>query len=462
MPVDRPVHATRRAILAAGVAGLAASMADALARPTGTRAADGGNALLGFANTATNTTSITNSSDTDTTFLASNTAGGIGVQGSSSSNFGVLGTSATGYGAVGESGGSAKSGVFGRNTSGAGPGVSGTSGTGAISQPIKTGVYGFANQDAGAFGVSGESGSGTGVYGESTSGNGSMGVSASAAGVVGASGGWPDSTPAAGVVGVATNGTFRPGVYGWSSVDVGVKGEGAYGVSGIGVYTAVSGYTSTPESTAVYGGADSATGETYGLAGHSASPDGIGTMSWHVGNGLALAAHSGSTDTTVAPQLHTAILGIASQTANSARGVVGRTTAGYGIHGQVTIGRGVYGQATTGQGVRGYATGTTGTAGHFSTPTASGVHKGTALVADGRVKFPNCVGVKAFLAGATSVVVTPGIDLSSTSAAIATITGVSVGVFVVRTQVNATANTFTIFLSGPATGAGKVAWHVFG
>jgi hypothetical protein len=231
------------------------------------------------------------------------------------------------------------------------------------------------------------------------------------------------------------------------------------------VYVGVHGSTDGPESTAVFGFASSATGEVYGLGAQVSSPDGIGTMSWHTGNGTALAAHTGDTDTTVTPRPNTAILGIASQAVSGARGVVGVAGAGQGLRGEATSGRGVYGQATTGYGLRGYAT--TGTAVHASTPVdgGSGLHTGTALIADGRVKFPNCVGIALVAPGTRSIAVTPGIDLTSSSVVTATLMGDAGGTTTVhRVAINTSANTFTIHLTADSTAASnvKVAWHVFG
>jgi hypothetical protein len=79
-----------------------------------------------------------------------------------------------------------------------------------------------------------------------------------------------------------------------------------------------------------------------------------------------------------------------------------------------------------------------------------------------QVRLDHCSGIKSFSSGVSSVVVTPGIDLSSNSAVVATISGAAVGASVVRTSVDTAADSFTIFFSGPTSAAGKVAWHVFG
>ena len=81
----------------------------------------------------------------------------------------------------------------------------------------------------------------------------------------------------------------------------------------------------------------------------------------------------------------------------------------------------------------------------------------------GRVRFDNSVGIATVAAGTSSVTVTPGIDLTATSAVVATLQANPAGTLAVKgVTVNATADTFTIYLTATATAAVKVAWHVFG
>ena len=80
----------------------------------------------------------------------------------------------------------------------------------------------------------------------------------------------------------------------------------------------------------------------------------------------------------------------------------------------------------------------------------------------GRVRFDNSVGLATIAAGTTSVTVTPGIDLTATSAVVATLQGASGGALVYRVSIDATADRFTIHLTKNTTVAVKVAWHVFG
>lgn len=100
--------------------------------------------------------------------------------------------------------------------------------------------------------------------------------------------------------------------------------------------------------------------------------------------------------------LWTGVYGLGGLDANS-RGVTGKTEAGRGVNGVATTGRGVHGQATTGIGLFGTAT------------------TGLALRAVGRVRLDNCAGVATVASGQSAVTVTPGIDLVSTSAVVATL-----------------------------------------
>lgn len=211
----------------------------------------------------------------------------------------------------------------------------------------------------------------------------------------------------------------------------------------------------------LYGDAAASSGVAHGIFAVSASTSGIG-MRAHayagsgatVGvsgrvdspDGTAILGYSG-TGAEPPPVAKTGVYGYAVQDSN-ARGVWGRSASG----------RGVFGHATTGQGVRGYAT--TGAALYGST---SGLKSGFALRTVGRVRMDNCVGIATVNAGNTNQTVTPGIDLTSTSAVVATLQGSAGGTTTVhRVTVNATADTFTIFLTATAASDVNVAWHVFG
>lgn len=150
----------------------------------------------------------------------------------------------------------------------------------------------------------------------------------------------------------------------------------------------------------------------------------------------------------------TGVYGIATQDGGS-RGVWGQSIAGQGVRGEATTGRGVHGQATTGLGVRGFATSGVGLSGEATT--------GYALRANGRVRLDQSAGQASIASGTNSVVVTPGIDLTTTSAVVATLNGNAGGSTTVkRVAINTTANTFTIYLTANTTATVKAAWVVLG
>jgi hypothetical protein len=233
MAIETAPTRSRRALLTAGLGGLAALAANALGRPLPARAANGDPILAGTAETASLETRITSS--------ATNSAAIAGV--SSGGNYGVAGIS----------------------------------GAGAIPAfPTKTGLFGYANQDSNARGAQGKSVLGTGVYGSSDSGRGVYGTSVSgtgvsaastsgrgvyaqsaatdktamlghstglSAGVQGVSGGGipPTPEPETGVQGTSNASDLSNGVKGDSDTGVGVWGTsdtgfGVLGTGGIGLY----------------------------------------------------------------------------------------------------------------------------------------------------------------------------------------------------------------------------------
>jgi hypothetical protein len=292
---------------------------------------------------------------------------------------------------------------------------------------------------------------------------------------------WGVSDSGSGVRGYSTSGY---GVEGWSSAVAGVgvsggsdKGRGvdAYSDAGTGLQaTSLSGTAIRAESLgpraidaecddgiAVRGhsgggiGVLGESGSSPGVQGYS--PESCGVFGWNQsveraavlggahGNCTGVQGYSGGG----APQipLKTGVYGYAAQDTNAR-----------GVYGQTTVGRGVFGQATTGHGVLGYAT--TGVAGYFGTANAM---SGYALRAIGRVKLDKCAGVATISSGKSSVLVTPGIDIGSGSAVVATLQGSAGGTTTVhRVAIDTTANTFTIYLTANSTTNVKVAWHVFG
>ena len=235
------------------------------------------------------------------------------------------------------------------------------------------------------------------------------------------------------------------GLHGQSNSGAGVNGTSQ---SGIGVI----GFSTAPAQPAIAGVS-------------SASSTGVQGFSY---------LSSGAVPPTPA---NTGVYGYAAEDA-SARGVTGETTAGQGVSGIATTGRGVNGATASGVGVFASATtgygsfsttstgigarghSATGTGGYFDT---NGPKIGTALMVVGRARFMNCVGVATIRKGTSRVTVTPGLDLVSTSAVVATLMGSAGGTTAVRyVAVNATTDTFTIYLTAKATAAVTVAWHVFG
>jgi hypothetical protein len=89
--------------------------------------------------------------------------------------------------------------------------------------------------------------------------------------------------------------------------------------------------------------------------------------------------------------------------------------------------------------------------------------QGLAFRAVGRVKLDNCSGIATIAAGTNNVVVKPGIDLTSSSAVVATLQASAGGTTTVhRCVVNVTTDSFTIYLTANSTANVKVAWHIFG
>jgi hypothetical protein len=213
MALDTTALNSRRALLAAALGGAAAFVAQALGKPLPSRAADGQAVVVGGEYSASSVTMFTNSTGNGSPALwGASTATGDGVHGESNSGNGVRAVSQTGTGLEAVSGdgagvigisdtdygvdgfssfGSAVHGanfatnqpaIIGRNF-GSSTGVLGVS---SLNQsippiPVKTGVYGYAVQDANARGVYGHTTAGQGVRGEATSGLGVRGFATSGA-----------------------------------------------------------------------------------------------------------------------------------------------------------------------------------------------------------------------------------------------------------------------------------------
>jgi hypothetical protein len=229
-------------------------------------------------------------------------------------------------------------------------------------------------------------------------------------------------------------------VYGASS---GVEGRSS-GSTGVGVFAA-----------AHSGGA----GRNYGVYAQAHGTDGAGVWAFSGNNSTGVIGFSypqGSFGNNPTNPKKTGVYGVALQDAE-AMGVMGESAAGVGVKGKATTGSGVYGTTQSGFGVFGYSA--SGTAARFQTSAAL---TGVALQTIGRVKFDKSVGRATIAAGTKSIVVTPGIDLTTTSAAVATLQGSANGALVERVAIDTTANTLTIYLTKNTTVAVSVAWHVFG
>jgi hypothetical protein len=303
--------------------------------------------------------------------------------------------------------------VIGHTDSGVGVSGRSASNYGVFGQSVSTvGVYGYSLS---GLGVLGQSSTGVGVSGRSTSSAGVSGSSASNAGVYGS------STSGIGVVGTSAS---NYGVYGSSDTGTGVRGD-------------------TKSNIGVTGTADTGIG-VYGTTRASDKPAILGVAQ---ANNTGVQGYCGAFGTEPEAPRKTGVYGYAAVDSGS-----------QGVHGQSITGRGVVGSATSGTGVRGDAS--TGTAVHAL---SADPLKGYALRALGRVKFDHCAGLATIASGMSSVVVTPGIDLVSGSAVVATLQGSAGGTTTVhRCVVNATTNTFAIYLTANSTATVRVAWHVFG
>ena len=248
MALDRSITTSpgsRRALLAAGLGGLLATIAAALGRATPVRAADGEAVEVGGEYSSESVTKISNGTFLGTAIWG-DSSGGYGIQGSTTSGgSGVYGTCDTGSGVWGTSN-DIGTGVIG--TSESGYGVSGSSpnvGVFGNNAGSGQGVWGVSTMGTG---VAGNSTSGMGIVGHSTSHNGIRGSSSSstlpavvgqslgaATGLLGYSGGGaaPASPAKTGVYGYAVQDANARGVTGRSTAGQGVRGQAT---SGIGVY----------------------------------------------------------------------------------------------------------------------------------------------------------------------------------------------------------------------------------
>jgi len=291
-------------VAAAGIGAAAALAADG----SEAGAANGGPVLLGEANSATASTSITTTTG-DALSGTSSAFGGAGVYGTSSGglaegvygydtssaasgSFGVFGSSARNVGTYGlgesTSGISVPStgGVVGDSSSGAGVTGLSSANNGVYGETTSdlinnSGVCGQDSSTSGGFGVNGESQSGVGVYGLSRGGDGVQGtvLTSNWAGVHGI-GTEVESTGVWGQAGGASTSLttgLNAGVFGDGGVYVGVIGHSTT-LDGIDGQTTAAGRSGVAGTDASTGGGVGVTGASTagtGVAGTSTSGHGV-------------------------------------------------------------------------------------------------------------------------------------------------------------------------------------------
>jgi len=205
----------------------------------------------------------------------------------------------------------------------------------------------------------------------------------------------------------------------------------------------------------------------------SAEVDGNSSTAFRGGSPHGIAVH-GVSDSYVGVWGHSASGAGVRGTSDSGGGVVGSSSSGAGVVGTSSSGPGVVGQSPT-QGVSGGSA--TGVAIRAESASGFGVYSqadsgtglygrsstGYALRTSGRLRFDKSSGVATVAAGTKSVVVTPGFELAPTTKVLATLQGSAGGTTTIhRVAVNATAGTFTLYLTANATTAVHVAWLALG
>jgi hypothetical protein len=247
---------SRRAILAAALAGLGGAFASRFAAPDTAVGAAGDPLIIGNTtnNAGTANTTLTTAS-AGTALLVTQNGSGTALRGSAVGAGSIAGffTAANGTGISGVTANASTYGVFGSNNGGAGSGgavrADGNNNDGivattdnaarvgvkaATSAAEGTAVLGTGGGGSGGIGVRGDATNGVGLRGISTAGVGALGSSGSSHGVRGTSntgqGVRGESTSATGVAGY---GAEYQGVYGDSNNGSGVVGAST---NGVGVY----------------------------------------------------------------------------------------------------------------------------------------------------------------------------------------------------------------------------------
>jgi hypothetical protein len=196
---------------------------------------------------------------------------------------------------------------------------------------------------------------------------------------------------------------------------------------------------------------------------HAESSLGTGLFA-NCGSGVAVAANTNGLEAVLATSdsdTNAAIL--ARSGTNTMTGVLGvsgnvgpAVRAKTGVHGyaaQDSSSRGVIGESPAGQGVRGETT--TGAA-LFGT-----AGSGYAIRGSGRLRFDRVSGSVGIPAGSTSVTVSPGVNVNSSSFVLLT-PKVNIGTRSLWFTTNASADTFRIRMSASRTTRTPVAWLLVG
>lgn len=426
MAIDSATPRTRRAIILAGLGGVAATVAGALSRPAKAFAAEPGDPfLLGTLNqieSSTTRLAATALGTSDLLQLDVAGDGGAALSISNENNRAILATSmnssAIGAGSVDAPAIWASNNSLGQATFKANNAMNGTAVLGWIgSEPpaeANTGVVGISNTDATARGVVGKSDAGSGVEGLSTTGRGLLGKS-----------------------------TSGIGIRGESSQGTGIRAIGAKGRALLASTTS----TSLPAIASQTTGTKSA---IQGFAGAGAIP---------------------------APSPETGVQGRADKSENSVgvlgesslgTGVVGASDTGYGVfgvgyYGVYAFGQvGVVGDVDSGTGIQGW----TGQALAPNPPPNVGVWAGgesgrTALEVSGVAKFSRS-GKTTFSAGQASKKITVPGGITAGSFAFADLQQDRPGVLVRAVVPNTADSSITIILNATVSSTTAVGWMVVG
>ena len=441
MAIDSVTPRTRRAIIMAGLGGVAATVAGALGRPAQALAADGDPVLIGAANSASSATSISVASATAhglTVSIASNGGTGRAFTAAASDATAVRATSRTSSATVHSEN------IGGPNS---GPAVFAKSGdTSSESQPAVGATIHAHQTDA----IAGR----RAILAEAV-GSGANGVEAYAGntGVLGAGGvqgvlGQSDA--GSGVEGTSSTGR---GVLGKSTSGIGIRGESSQGTGIRAIGAKGRALLASTTSTSLPAIASQTTGTKSAIQGFA----GPGTIP--------------------APSPETGVQGRADKSENSVgvlgesslgTGVVGASDTGYGVfgvgyYGVYAFGQvGVVGDVDSGTGIQGW----TGQALAPNPPPNVGVWAGgesgrTALEVSGVTKFSRS-GKTTFSAGQSSKKITVPGGITAGSFAFADLQQDRPGVLVRAVVPNTADSSITIVLNATVASTTAVGWMVVG